>query len=339
MGEEARADIAFQIGNELEIAGWYADALPFMKIAYQEDEDNLAALFDMGFVYEQLGKNDDAIKMYEKLLDEDPFDLIAWGNLGKLFLKLERYTEALDAFEYQLAIHENNLEGLFNKGRALMHLGRFGDAAKEYRIYASLSPHDVNAMINLGSCYRETGEYGRSLSWFKMAIEEDAENPLPYFLIAEVYMLRENWEEAENYCRKALELDGEDDEIWFALYRILEYTGTPRQRLEVMDMITALAPDNLAYWIEYLVLLYVLREKREFEIVLKRAEKYLPEAAELLYMKGIVRFMEGKTEEGEELFIRAWSFDPSKLDWFLDRFHDILDVPGLHEFIKQLKSE
>ena len=339
LGDEMAGDIAFQIGNELEIAGMYEEALVYMIRAYEINPEDVSVLFDMGFLYQQLGKDEKALSVYRKFLEEEPFDVTAWGNLGRLYLKLERYEEALDAFEYLLAVQEDNPEGLFYKGRTLMHMGRFQEAEEEYRIYVSRSPHDMEGMINLGTCYRENKEYSRALTWYKMAVEESPDNPLPYFLIAEVYGLRNKWEDAEIYCRKALERDHEDDAFWHLLYYIYEHTGTLRKQIEVMDTLTALVPDNISYWLEYLLLLYDLPGKREFEGTLKRALKHLPEAAELYYLKGIVRFQEGRYAEGEENFHRAWSYDPEKLDWFLEKLPGILQIPEAQEYIQHLKIE
>ncbi|HHJ10011.1 MAG TPA: tetratricopeptide repeat protein [Bacteroidetes bacterium] len=337
LGDEMSGDIAYQIGNELEIAGMYEEALIYMIKAYEENPDDVLVLLDMGLIYQQLGMNDDALRVYRDFLEEEPFDVTAWGNLGRLYLRMERYEEALEAFEYLLAIQDNNPEGLFYKGRTLMQMERFREAEEEFRIYVSQSPHDVEGMINLGICYRQTGEYGRALSWYKMAVEESPDNPLPYFLIAKVYSLRNKWEDAEIYCRKALDRDHEDDEFWYLLYHIYKHTGTLRKQIEVMDTLTALVPDNASYWLEYLLLLYDLPGKREFEGTLKRALKHLPSAAELYYLQGIVRFQEGKYAEGEENFLRAWSYDPGKIDWFLEKFPHILQIPEAQECIQQLK--
>ena len=338
LGEEITGDIAYQIGNELEIAGMYEEALIYMQRAYRDNPEDVSVLFDMAFIYQQLGRDEEALGVYRDFLEEEPFDVTAWGNMGRLCLKLERYDEALDAFEFLLAIQDDNPEGLFYKGRTLMHMNRFREAVTEYRSYVSLSPHDVEGMINLGTCYRETGEYSRALSWYKLAVEENADNALPYFLIAELYVMRDNWKEAEGWCLKALERDSKDAGFWYLLYHIYQHTGTVEKEIEVLDTLTALVPENVSYWMEYLLLLLDLAEERHFEVVLKRALSYLPADPELLYLQSAVHFLAGKNKEGKESILKAWKAAPDKLDSFLKQFPSLEEVPAVYEIIQQLKT-
>ncbi len=337
MGMEG--DIAYQAGTDLELIGRYNLALNYMKKAYHFNPYDTMVLFELGFLYRQLGYDKQAVDAYKRLLEEDPFNETAWSNIGEIYLKLEKHEEALEAFDFQLAIHRDSPEGLFNKGRTLMLLGRYAEAIGEYRIYVSLAPHDVSGMTNLGKCYRETGELSRALSWYKMVIEENPKDPEFFFQAAGIYELQGKWQKAESFCSKAINLDRGNAELWYELFRIAKHTGSLQRRIDLGDRVVNLAPDHSAYWLDFLMLLFDTGEKRRLEVIMKQAFKYHPDSAEMFYMKAAIRLFGGKTEEGANAFEKALSMDFLKHKWFLEKFPELNKFKIVHELIQHYKPE
>ncbi len=65
----------------------YATAEPLLKKVVANDPDNYAAWFDLGFLYNALGKTDDSIAAYRKSVAAKPGVFESNLNLGLMLVK------------------------------------------------------------------------------------------------------------------------------------------------------------------------------------------------------------------------------------------------------------
>ena len=338
LGAGMEGDIAFQAGTELEMAGYYRKALKYMEQAYEQNPFDIQAMFELAFLCQQTGKEKRSIEIYERYLKEEPFDEGAWNNLGEVYLNTGNYDKALEAFDFQLAIHPASPDGLFNRGRVLMYMERYPEAIEILGKYLHRNPEDVEAMLLLGHCYQMTGENRRALSWYKVAAGENAEDPEPCYRAAQLYRMMNLNSDAEVCCMRALATDPENTVFNHELFLIWENTRPAFERLSLIRNITQKDPENIVFWLDYLTLLYEMREMSELESALEDACRHLPGHALLMYMKGTVRFLEGRIAEGEELFGQALARDPEGVKIFLERFPQLSSVREVNILIDQLKK-
>lgn len=337
LGSGMEGDIAFQAATELEMRGYYKKARVYMEKAYELNPFDIQAMFELAFLCHQTGEVKKAIDIYERYLREEPFDEGAWNNLGEVRISTGEYEQALEAFEFQLAIHPGSPDGLFNRARAMMALGRYPEAIESLRKYLEKVPDDMEAMLLLGDSYRKTGETRRALSWYKVAAAESPEDPEPCYRAAVLYRMTGMSEEAEVCCMRSLEIDPGNAVFNHELFLIWEATRPPRERLLLIKNIVAAGPENITYWLDYLSLLYELREMSELEGALEDAFRHLPAHPLLMYMKGSIRFLEGKTAEGEDLFAGALAKHFEDHEAFLQRFPRLASLPEVKSLIDKFK--
>ena len=68
----------------------YATAEPLLKKVVAQDPDNFAAWFDLGFLYNALGKTDDSIAAYRKSVAAKPGVFESNLNLGLMLVKAQQ---------------------------------------------------------------------------------------------------------------------------------------------------------------------------------------------------------------------------------------------------------
>ncbi len=337
LGTGMEGDIAFQAATELEMRGYYRQALVYMEKAFEHNPFDIQAMFELAFLLQQTGQEKKAIGIYEKYLKEEPFDEGAWNNLGEVRMSTGAYEKALEAFEFQLAIHPASPDGLFNKARVLMSLERYPEAIVGFRVYLEKVPDDVEAMILLGQCYHHTGENKRALSWYKVAASEDPDDPEPCYRAARLYRTLDMNRDAEVCCLRALEIEPENAAFNFELFLIWGKTRPAQERLTLIQTITLQDPENVTYRIEYLSLLYEMRETNRLHHALEEACKALPGHPLLLYMKGTVSFLEGRNAEGETFFAQALEKFYTGHHYFLKRFPQLSSLPEVNTLIHKFK--
>jgi tetratricopeptide (TPR) repeat protein len=92
-----------------------------------------------------------------------------------------------------------------NLGVAYERRGEYDPAIREFQLAAKKLPI---ALLYLGNAYFLKNDWDQAEIYFKKAIEKDAQNAAAYNNLAWLYYTRgENLEEAEALAQKALELD------------------------------------------------------------------------------------------------------------------------------------
>ncbi len=338
LGAGMEGDIAFQAGSELEMTGYFREALKYMEQAYDLNPYDVQVMFELAFLCQQTGQEKRSIEIYERYLKEEPFDEGAWNNLGEVYLVTGDYQKALEAFDFQLAIHPASPDGLFNKARTMMSMERYPEAIGMFRKYLEKNPEDVEAMLLLGNCYHVTGENQRALSWYKVAAGENPDDPEPCYRAAQLYRKMNRLNDAEVCALRSLEIDPDNTAFNHELFLIWENTRPAGERLALIRNLTVKEPANVLYWLDYLTLLYEMRELREMERAFEDAFRHLNGHPLLMYLKGSVSFLEGKMQEGEKYFLPALDKDPENVQIFLDRFPQLSRIREVTMLIDQFKK-
>lgn len=79
------------IGRDLALAGHYAEALPVLAAA---DQDNLVVLTYQGFALRKLGRIEEGFAFYEAALAIDPNSVLTLSYMGEGYVALDRPEDA-----------------------------------------------------------------------------------------------------------------------------------------------------------------------------------------------------------------------------------------------------
>jgi tetratricopeptide (TPR) repeat protein len=144
------------------------EASRYYKIALKKDKNNIEAMFGVGTCYQVLGQNDDALKYYLDILKINPRHAPAINNLMLILAEKD-----LDiAIKTLQKITNNNTDSLL--------------------------------LSQLGSLINQTGEYSKSLRCFKIALENDPQNPLIMYNLAITFDTIGNKQSALKFYKSTL---------------------------------------------------------------------------------------------------------------------------------------
>ena len=135
----------------------------------------------------------------------------------------------------------------------------------------------ANEHLSLGMVYEEQGKWNRAVSSYKMAFQKDQALVQALVNIGNVYTQRKQYEEAEEYYRKALEIDSKHPMANNNLAWVMILEGEPLDEAEVMILKAMVSdPDRLSVYYDTLALLYFRWGRfREAMGSIKKAEEHL----------------------------------------------------------------
>jgi len=102
-------------------------------------------LYNLGNLYQNLGRYDDAIAIYERALEDEERITVEYRinihhQLGNCLLAISRYREAYEHYELVLVLNPRLVEAAFNAGVASFNYGDFATARMMFSKAISVAP-------------------------------------------------------------------------------------------------------------------------------------------------------------------------------------------------------
>jgi tetratricopeptide (TPR) repeat protein len=158
-----------------------------------------------------LERTDEVMDVIDEILKIDPEDPNALFQKSYYLEKKNSNLEALDCLEKILKKYPHHIGALLSKGRNLAELNRLEEAEKCYNLVFEIEPKNKTA-INLKSQLLKK-KYGITLTSHDMMLKA-----------VESFEM-ENFKASKDYFKKALDMNPEYDEIWFAQGELFVRTG------------------------------------------------------------------------------------------------------------------
>lgn len=186
----------------------YAAAEPLLKKVVAAQPDNYQAWFDLGFLYNALGRVDDSIAAYRKSVAAKPNVFESNLNLGLMLAK----SKQPGAEEFLTAATHLKPESHVDEGhaRAWLGLARLredthpGQALEAYRQAAALLPKDPEPRLSAGMLLEKENKFADAEEQYKQALALDPSSQDALVGLANVYMRGQRFPEAEEYLRKVV---------------------------------------------------------------------------------------------------------------------------------------
>ena len=185
--------------------------------------DNIGILNNLAQIYRLLGEEQKAMGYNEILLkkcdsmlkhEKDEYTLML-KTIALVCLKMD--DKAFESAEEILKINPNNLMALHLKSQYLEKNNQNAEAIQCLKKILMEEPADLSIFLSLGRNYVEIGEFNQKN---KVTI-----TPHDMMLKAVESFEMENFDASDDYFKKALEMDSNFDEIWFAQGELYVRTG------------------------------------------------------------------------------------------------------------------
>ena len=158
-----------------------------------------------------LNRTEEVIDVIDEILEIDSEDLNAIFQKSHYLEQNHRHEEALCCLEKILKKHPYHITTLLSKGRNLVELNRLDEAEKCYNLVFEIEPKNKTAIILKSELLKK--RYGLTLTSHDMMLKA-----------VESFEM-ENFKASRDYFKKALDINPEYDEIWFAQGELFIRTG------------------------------------------------------------------------------------------------------------------
>ena len=287
-------------------------------------------LFQRALALHDAGDLAAAEQIYRQILETSPRQPDVLNLLGLIAQERGIEQEAVNLF-YQAIRYapEEKASYYFNLGVSLANWHKPYEAAEAFQKVISLAPEIKETYLHLGNLYRDEGEEEKARSYYEQAIIKDPQyyeakvrlallgreeeilpalealsrqnpqEPLAFYHLAEIFRRRKDFQKAENYAQKALQLAPQNADINLLLGEISLQSSQEEQARQFFFRTLELAPDNIPALVncagflaetnqekaEKLYLRAIELDKKNFDAylnyaVLLQKQKRLPEALE-----------------------------------------------------------
>ena len=239
-----KAEKYFEKGQLVKSKDMYLKAFAF-------DPYNIGIINNLAQIYRLLGDSDNARGYNEILLRECDEILKTEKDIDVLTLKaialvcLDRKNEVEEVVDEILKIKQNDRDALFYKIESLEKNKRNTEALRYIDKILKENPYNIEALLSKGRNLVELNEFDAAEKCYNTVFELDPKNkaainlksqllkkknkitltPHDFMLKAIESFERENFKASQDYFKKALDMNSEYDEIWFAQGELFIRTG------------------------------------------------------------------------------------------------------------------
>lgn len=270
----------------------YNGAAQAFEEAISKDKAFLEAYFNLGMVYERIGKPEEAIKVYQRALDANPDSLDAQGYIGKVYLALSK--RAKDAQDLtKAAEYEAKAKAIFD-----------GIIAKD--------PDNITANNALALYWLFRGDRDTAEDYVKKVLLVDPKNVVALNTRGLINLMAGKLQIARwVFEQKALKEDPNSVEAWTNLGLTYLKMGKTPEAVASFEKAISLDPDNVparlnvaAIYLEYL---HYQAALDEYEAVLR----LLPDNLDALIGSGSALMGLKRPEEAVKRWEKALEIDPN----------------------------
>ena len=292
----------------------YAAAEPLLQKVVANDPQNFAAWFDLGFIYNALGRTDDAISAYRKSVAAKPDVFESNLNLGLTLVKArqpdaEKFLRAATTLKPASHAAEGQARAWLSLGHVLESTKP--DAALEAYTQAShLDPKDPEPHLSAGPILEAQNRYADAEAEYKQAFALDPSSTDALTGMANIYMRGHRFNEAEEILRKLVALHPSDAGAHMQLGRMLAADGQRDPAIAELQEALKLAPNDSGVQRD-LADLYADGKKYDLaEAQYRTLLAAKPNDGELHYGLGRVLLKQKKFPEAEKELIAAIQLKP-----------------------------
>ena len=326
--------LIWRYGNAKNKDKWGDIVATFQKVikldpdhyGFDKNGRPFSAYYYLGEISEQMGDYQSAAEAFKELIRIMPYQPAFYLRLGSLYNQLDNKQEAITAYERAIKINRD----LWRAHEALWKLcveqydrfykeDRFAAAAeniqKAIHSYAELRrlappanhTHDKKLLAHfrarLGSLYVVLQRENEAIEVLEKAVGMAPDDPNANYWLGIAHQGIDNFEKAEHYLRKTIELSPEREEAYNALgYFFAEHGTNLDEAVRLIQTALKKSPANGAY-LDSLGWAYFKQGK--LNAALKQLEKavlYMPDSVEVQDHLGEVYLKKGLKKEA----VAAW---------------------------------
>jgi tetratricopeptide (TPR) repeat protein len=292
----------------------YSSAEPLLKKVVEQDPDNYAAWFDLGFLYNAQGRNEDSIGAYRKSVAAKPSVFESNLNLGLMLAKThqpdaEQFLRAATKLKPTAQVAAGQARAWLSLGHVLETSNPDG-AIEAFGQAALLDPKDPEPHLSAGPLLENQNRFADAEQEYKQAFALDPSSTDALTGMANIYMRGHHYTEAEEVLRKLVALHPNDAGAHTQLGRMLAADGQNDPAIAELQIALKLAPNDPLLQLD-LADLYSSAKKYDLaETQYRSLLAAKPNDPDLRYGLGRVLLNQRKFPEAERVLLSALDLKP-----------------------------
>jgi tetratricopeptide (TPR) repeat protein len=224
----------------------YATAEPLLNKVVTSNPANYQAWFDLGFVYNAMGKTDDAIGAYHKSVTAKPDIFETNLNLGLMLAKAgnaeaEQFLRAATKLKPTSHVDEGRARAWLSLAHVL-EASHPDEAVDAYRQAAALDPRNPEPHLSAGLLLEKENHFADAEQEYKQILAIDPASSEALTGMANIYMRGRRFTEAEEILRKLVALHPADAGAHMQLSRMLAADGKNDDAIAELQVALRLDP-------------------------------------------------------------------------------------------------
>ena len=185
----------------------YKDGIIYLEKSLRINQRNFIAINNLGLAYFYLKDMRLAEKYFLKSLEINPKYFESYNNLGNIFFKKEKYLKAIKYYKKCLSINNNYVISLFNVARLLIEKRKYKLASKILDKIKAIEPKNAEIFLLNGIIGKRNFRNDIALENFNTAVSLKLNYCEAYKEIGLLHILTKDFNKAEYYLKKAIEID------------------------------------------------------------------------------------------------------------------------------------
>ncbi|XP_055840237.1 protein O-mannosyl-transferase Tmtc3 [Episyrphus balteatus] len=191
---------------------------------------------------------EEADHLYKQAISMRADYVQAYINRGDILMKLNKTNEAQEVYEKALLYDNENADIYYNLGVVFLEQGKSSQANVYFNKAIELAPDHEQALLNSAILLQELGgkEY-RTISrerLFKI-LKKDQNNERVFFNLGMLAMDENNFEDAENYFKRAIHIKTDFRSALFNLALMLADANRPLDAVPFLNQLIRYHPDHI----------------------------------------------------------------------------------------------
>ncbi len=291
------------------------------KIINTDSDFNNLVCDKMAICYFLLDQYETSISYLKKSLELEPFYQNNWVFLSVLYFMQNMINEAIDAVDYAIAIKPDFDEAHYFKGYIYFFQDDFANALESYKKITSSTFDDMNTVFyNMGVCYQMLDDKKQSVRYYLKALKNNPHDIRTLITMGFLYLEQNDFKNSAYYLDIAQEEDEDNPVLNYALADLMLHTKDYDQSLIYIRKSLSQYPFDKDY-ILFLSDLYRAQGKINKSIaVLLENLNTVDEKEYLLYSLAGLYMQSGKSTNAVKYLKMAIREDSSLIPFFLETF-------------------
>ena len=304
---QRKLDYIFYEGINLKNAGKNDAAYQLFKHCLEIDSTSSAVLFELSNFYLQANHPEQAVACLKKAVTYQPDNFTYRLALAAILLNLDMYGEAADAYEALIQDYPDKIELNYYLAEAFAQQGEIDAAIRTFDLLETMIGKSEQISMQKFRLYTLLEETEKAFEELKRLAAKYPSDARYLILIGDLYLERQQTDEALAFYRKAYAVDPENPYYTVSMANYYESTGNPTAAEEQIR--TALVNDKLEVEVKLTIISRYVRQLQQsrdgaqtvntlFETLLEQH----PEEVELKLIYGSLLAIQGNMDEARFQF-------------------------------------